>query len=98
MESISMGIHRQANAHVERMIGSVRRECLDHVLVHSEFHLQQVLNEYRRYFNEARAHQGIGQRRPAFAQLARATTAVPVRGIVARPVLEGLHHDYRAAA
>ena len=50
----------KANAHVERMIGSLRRECLDHVLVHNEFHLQQVLNEYRRYFNEARPHQGLG--------------------------------------
>jgi hypothetical protein len=44
----------EANAHVERMIGSVRRECLDHLLVHNELHLQRVLNEYRRYFNEAR--------------------------------------------
>jgi transposase InsO family protein len=59
----------------------------------------RVLDEYRRYFNEARPHQGIGQRRPnAFAQQAHATTAVPVQAIVARPVLEGLRHDYRAAA
>jgi transposase InsO family protein len=89
----------KANAHVERMIGSVRRECLDHVLVHNERHLQGVLDEYREYFNSARPHQGIAQRRPmAFAQEARATTAVPVRKLVARPILDGLHHDYRAAA
>jgi transposase InsO family protein len=89
----------KANAHVERMIGSVRRECLDHVLVHNEQHLQRVLDEYRQYFNEARPHQGIGQRRPdAFAQEPRAATAVPARMIVARPMLDGLHHDYRAAA
>jgi transposase InsO family protein len=75
----------------------VRRECLDHILVHNEIHLQRVLDEYRRYFNEARPHQGIGQRRPiAFAQDPRA--AVPVGRVVARPILDGVHHDYRAAA
>jgi hypothetical protein len=53
----------------------------------------------RRYFNEARPHQGIGQRRPnAFAQAARAATSAPVQSIVARPILDGLHHDYRVAA
>ncbi len=89
----------RANAHVERMIGSVRRECLDHVLVHNEVHLQRVLDEYRRYFNEARPHQGIGQRRPnAFAQDARAATPVLVQSVVVRPILDGLHHDYRVAA
>jgi transposase InsO family protein len=50
----------KANAHVERMIGSIRRECLDHALVHNEVHLQRVPDEYRRYFNEARPHQGRG--------------------------------------
>jgi transposase InsO family protein len=89
----------KANAHVERMIGSVRRECLDHMLVHDERHLQRVLDEYREYFNHARPHKGIGQRRPmACAQEARAAPAVAVRRIVARPILDGLHHDYRAAA
>jgi transposase InsO family protein len=89
----------KANAHVERMIGSVRRECLDHVLVHNELHLQRVLDEYRRYFNEARPHQGIGHRRPgAFVRPARAATPVRPATIVVRPVLDGLHHDYRAAA
>jgi transposase InsO family protein len=89
----------KANAHVERMIGSVRRECLDHVLVHNELHLKRVLDEYRSYFNEARPHQGIGQKRPiAFAHAARAATAAPVQSIIAVPILDGLHHDYRAAA
>jgi hypothetical protein len=64
----------KANAHVERMIGSIRRQCLDHMLVYNELHLQWLLGEYRRYFNEARPHQDIGQRRPnAFAQQARVT-------------------------
>jgi transposase InsO family protein len=89
----------KANAHVERMIGSIRRECLDHALVHNEQHLQRVLNQYREYFNGARPHQGISQRRPGvFAEPPRRTTPVPLATIVARPVLDGLHHDYRAAA
>jgi transposase InsO family protein len=89
----------KANAHVERMIGSIRRECLDHMLVRNEQHLQRVLNQHREYFNDARPHQGIDQRRPGvFAQLPRRMTPVPLATIVARPVLDGLHHDYRAAA
>ena len=52
----------RANAICERFLGSVRRECLDHVLVLGEGHLLAVLVEYCRYFNEARPHQGIGQR------------------------------------
>jgi hypothetical protein len=59
---------------------------------------QRVLDQYREYFNSARPHQGMTQRRPiAFAQEARAVTAAPVQTIVARPVLDGLHHDYRSA-
>jgi hypothetical protein len=61
--------------------------------------LQRVLDEYRRYFNDARPHQGIGQGRPnAFAQDPRVAALVPPATIVARPVLDGLHHDYPAAA
>ena len=41
----------KANAHVERMIGSVRRECLDHMMVHNELHLKRVLDEYLRYLH-----------------------------------------------
>jgi transposase InsO family protein len=85
---------------VERLIGSIRRECLDHVLVLNEEHLQKVLDEYRAFFNHARPHQGIGQRRPATADrpalVARSGIASGV--VIARPVLGGLHHDYRIAA
>jgi transposase InsO family protein len=55
----------KANAFVERCVGSLRRECLDHVLLLSQGHLQRVLDEYRAFFNASRPHQGIGQRRPA---------------------------------
>jgi len=86
----------RANATCERFLGSVRRECLDHLLVLGECHLARVLREYVAYFNGARPHQGIGQRLPHPAPAPRASE----RGsaVVARPILGGLHHDYRRAA
>ena len=86
----------RANATCERFLGSVRRECLDHILVLGEGHLRRVLREYVRYFNAARPHQGIGQGIPSTPALVPASgPAVP---IVAFPVLGGLHHDYHRAA
>ena len=50
------------NSACERFLGSVRRECIDHVIILGERHLLHVLREYAlRYFNEARPHQGLGQ-------------------------------------
>ena len=54
----------RANANYERFIGSVRRECLDHMLNLSERHLKRTIGEYVVYFNRARPHQSIGQRIP----------------------------------
>jgi putative transposase len=86
----------KANAICERLLGSVRRECLDHILVLSEQHLYRVIREYVEYFNRARPHQGIGQ------QIPEGATAVPEKEkkgkIIAFPILNGLHHDYRLAA
>ena len=80
----------RANAYCERFIGSLRRECLDHVLVLSEQQLCCLVNEYVQYFNDDRPHQGINQRIPAKLESSR-----PGEGeIVARPVLGGLHHAY----
>ena len=53
-----------ANAIAERWVRSVRRECLDHLLIVSEAHLRRVLTTYIAYYNEARPHQGLGQRTP----------------------------------
>ena len=86
----------RANAMCERFLGSVRRECLDHLLILHERHLGRVLQDYVTYFNRARPHQGIDQTIPQGMTL-------EVRGprdgtIVSIPVLGGLHHDYRHAA
>ena len=51
----------RANAICERFLGSLRRECLDHILVLGEDHVRRTLKEYTGYFNHARPHQGIGQ-------------------------------------
>jgi len=83
-----------ANAICERFIGSMRRECLDHVLILGERHLLGVLNEYVRYFNEERPHQGLNQGIPAPAPRGRSQRL----GHVTKPVLGGLHHSYRLAA
>ena len=86
----------RANAICERCLGSLRRECLDHVLVLGEDHLRRVVGEYTRYFNTARPHQGLGQAIPADLGKHRGS---PGDGAVrATPILGGLHHDYRRAA
>ncbi len=87
----------RANATCERFLGSVRRECLDHLLVLGEAHLRRVLRAYVTYFNHARPHQGIRQAIPAGARPVEPQDVG--RGhIVAFPVLGGLHHDYRRVA
>ena len=82
------------NSLCERFLGSVRRECLDHVLILDERHLQRVLDEYVGYFGR-RPHQGLGQETPEPRPPA---CQASLTSVVARPVLGGLHHDYRAAA
>ena len=82
----------KANAICERFLGSLRRECLDHVLILSERHLHRVVKEYTEYFNHARPHQGIEQHIPCRPER---PDAPPVNGeLASRPVLGGLHHDY----
>ncbi|RPH74675.1 integrase [bacterium] len=88
-----------ANAICERFIGSVRRECLDHMLILSDHHLYRVVGEYVEYFNRARPRQGLGQRipdPPPEEAVCQATEGL--QRIVGHPVLGGLHHDYRSAA
>jgi putative transposase len=84
----------RANAVCERFLGSVRRECLDHVLVLGDRHLEHVLAEYVRYFNAERPHQGLAQQIPTGAAKPANTNG----RVVETPVLQGLHHAYRRAA
>jgi putative transposase len=85
------------NATCERFLGSVRRVCLDHVLVLGEAHLRRVLREYVAYFNRARPHQGLQQRVPDPAAVCalRPEDGGRVRAV---PVLGGLHHTSLRAA
>jgi putative transposase len=87
----------RANAICERLLGSVRRECLDHIIILSEAHLWRVLSEYVTYFNRARPHQGIHQQLPEHADSFEPATH-EVGRVSAFPVLNGLHHDYRRVA
>ena len=87
----------RANAICERFLGSVRRECLDHLLIFQEKQLHRVLNAYAQYFNQARPHQGIRQQIPE--QKAGSMPPPHERGkILSFPILGGLHHDYRRSA
>ena len=76
------------NGHAERLIGSIRRECLDHVVVFGERHLRHLLRSYMHYYNGARTHLSLGKDTPI-------PRAVQVVGrILPTPVLGGLHHQY----
>ena len=76
------------NGHAERLIGSIRRECLDHVIVFGEAHLRRVLKAYASYYNEVRTHLSLDKDSPEFRR------AQSVGNIVALPLLGGLHHHY----
>ena len=76
------------NGHAERLIGSIRRECLDHVIVFGERHLRHVLRSYARYYNGVRTHLSLAKDSP----LPRGVQAIG--SILPLPILGGLHHHY----
>jgi transposase InsO family protein len=76
------------NAYAERLIGSIRRECVDHIIVVGERHLRHALLSYMKYYNEARTHLSLNKDAPAPRAVERAGR------ILCRPVLGGLHHQY----
>jgi len=76
------------NGFAERLIGSIRRECLDHVVVFGERHLRHVLLSYMNYYNETRTHLSLDKDSPLSRSVERAGR------ILCRPVLGGLHHKY----
>lgn len=78
------------NGYVERAIGSIRRECLDHVIVFGERHLRRVLREYVAYYHDSRTHLGLGKDAPE----PRAIQPRDAGVVVSALVLGGLHHHY----
>ena len=82
------------NPYVERLIGSIRRECLDHVIVFNEKHLRRLLARYFTYYHEDRTHLSLERNAPK-------ERGVEPRGsgqVVSEPRVGGLHHRYRRVA
>ena len=82
------------NAFVERVIGSIRRELLDHVIMLGEDHARRLLREYAAYYNADRTHLGLFKDAPLGREVEPPSKG-PVR---ARRVLGGLHHRYFRSA
>jgi len=82
------------NAYVERLIGSIRRECLDHIIVLSPDGLQRVLAEYVAYYMTARTHLSLGKDSPTSRPVSSSSTG----RVVEIPQVNGLHHRYERAA
>ena len=78
------------NAYVERVIGSIRRECLDHVIVVNAAGLHRVLTDYVMYYLRSRTHLTLGKDAP----ITRPVTPPSAGPIVAIPEVGGLHHRY----
>jgi putative transposase len=93
----------QANAHCERLVGTVRRECLDFLIPLSERHLRMMLKEWVCHYNQARPHMSLGPGIPeqpmewtTSLSRTRSRHQLPERCEVrVKPILGGLHHEYR---
>ena len=79
---------------VERLIGSIRRECLDHVIVFNEKHLRRILTDYLSYYHRHRTHRSLEQDCPE----PRATEPPDQGKIIELPLVGGLHHRYARQA
>ena len=88
----------RANAICERMIGTLRRELFDRVLIVNEHHLRQVLTEYLLYYNTARPHRALGQLAPAQAHARPPQINLAEHRIRRKQVLGGLTSEYQIAA
>jgi putative transposase len=87
----------QANAYAERWIGTIRRECLDRLLIFNRRHLERDLPGYIHHFNTHRAHRSLNQRPPDLPEPVPGP-ATDLGRIRRRDVLGGLIHEYKAAA
>ena len=76
------------NGFAERLIGSIRRECVDHMIVLSETHLCRILTKYAAYYNELRTHRSLNKDAPIHRAIQH------MGAIVSAPILGGLHHQY----
>ena len=90
----------QANAFSDRLIGTIRRDCLDFVIPLNERHARSVLSEWVVHYNRGRPHASVGPGipDPLHDRLALLATGHLIRNghrVVAEPVLGGLHHEYR---
>jgi putative transposase len=91
----------QANSHCERLVGTLRRSCLDFLIPINKEHLRQVLKDWRIHYNQARLHASLGPGLPEPgdglpAPLQKEHYQIPVGYRVSvRPILGGLHHEYR---
>ena len=97
-----MGIHEVLSAprspwqraYVERVIGSIRRECLDHLIVFNEVSLRRTLRSYLEYYHKSRTHLSLGKDSPE----QRPIEPVAMGRVVAVPQVGGLHHRYERRA
>jgi transposase InsO family protein len=76
------------NGFAERLIGSIRRECLDHLVILGEAHLRRILQTYAGYYSKIRTHRSLDKDTPAFRPVQRVGT------ITSNAILGGLHHHY----
>ena len=76
------------NGFAEKPIGSIRRECLDHLVIMREAHLRQILQNYADYYNKVRTHRSLGKEAPRFRPVQR------FGNIALHAILGGLHHHY----
>jgi hypothetical protein len=76
------------NGFAERLIGSIRRECVDHFVVLGEAHLRRILRDYARYYNDIRTHRSLDKHAPLSRPIQRTGT------LSSHAILGGLHHHY----
>jgi putative transposase len=92
----------QANAFCERLIGTIRRECLDWLIILNERHLRVILLEWMTHYNQGRPHASLGPGIPGIPDVPPDRFSQPNRHhipaghrVIAAPILAGLHHEYR---
>jgi hypothetical protein len=76
------------NAFAERMIGAIRRECVDHIIVLGEVHLRRILQCYAHYYNNLRTHRSLDKDAPVSRPVQRTGS------ITSHAIVGGLHHQY----